>query len=153
MFASNFFSIVECMAMRVTLLYFAVLRDIIGAAESNVTLPSGARPRDVWRTLRAEHRELAGYEPCAIFRTTDDGATWQKLPVNVTFPAVSDHPDVPKRVISIAVDPANPSEIYASLEVGAAHSEGQTPIVTDRQNVVSIPIGRTVIGRPVIGVE
>jgi len=62
MFASNFFSIVECMAMRVRLLYFAVLRDIIGAAESNVTLPSGARPRDVWRTLRAEYRELAGYD-------------------------------------------------------------------------------------------
>jgi molybdopterin synthase catalytic subunit len=48
-------------AMRVRLLYFAVLRDIIGTAEADVTLPSGARPRDVWGTLRAEHPELAGY--------------------------------------------------------------------------------------------
>jgi sulfur-carrier protein len=49
-------------AMRIRLLYFAVLRDIIGAAEANVTLPIGARPRDVWGTLRAEHRELASYD-------------------------------------------------------------------------------------------
>ena len=40
------------------------------------------------------------------------------MPVHVTFPAVSDHPQIPKRVISIAIDPANPNEIYASLEVG-----------------------------------
>jgi photosystem II stability/assembly factor-like uncharacterized protein len=87
-----------------------------------------------WRRLNAPKPELgvwslarhprdpntifAGYEPCAIYRSTDDGSTWQKLPVNVTFPAVSDHADIPKRIISIAIDPANPDEIYASLEVG-----------------------------------
>jgi len=48
--------------MRVRLLYFAVLRDIIGTSESSVTLPEGARPRDVWSALRAEHGELAGYD-------------------------------------------------------------------------------------------
>jgi len=48
--------------MRVKLLYFAVLRDIVGTTEADVTLPSGARPRDVWSALRAEHRELAGYD-------------------------------------------------------------------------------------------
>ena len=48
--------------MRVRLLYFAVLRDIIGTSESDVTLPEGARPRDVWSALRAEHSELAGYD-------------------------------------------------------------------------------------------
>jgi molybdopterin converting factor subunit 1 len=47
--------------MRVRLLYFAMLRDIIGAPEANVTLPTGTRPRDVWSTLRGEHAELAGY--------------------------------------------------------------------------------------------
>ena len=87
-----------------------------------------------WRRLSAPKPELgvwslarhprdpdtifAGYEPCAIYRSMDDGSTWQKLPVNVTFPAVSDQADIPKRVISIAIDPANPDEIYASLEVG-----------------------------------
>ena len=89
---------------------------------------------DSWRRLNAPKPELAvwslarhprdpntmfaGYEPCAVYRSTDDGSTWQKLPVNVTFPAVSDRPDIPKRVISIAQDLANPDEIYASLEVG-----------------------------------
>ena len=48
--------------MRVRLLYFAVLRDIIGTADADVTLPMGSRPRDVWSTLRAEHGELAMYE-------------------------------------------------------------------------------------------
>jgi len=87
-----------------------------------------------WRRLSAPKPELgvwslarhpkepdtlfAGYEPCAIHRSTDDGATWSKLDVDVTFPAVSAHPDIPKRVISIAVDPSNPQETYASIEVG-----------------------------------
>jgi photosystem II stability/assembly factor-like uncharacterized protein len=89
---------------------------------------------DSWRRLSAPKPEFAvwsladhpreadtifaGYEPCAIYRSTDDGSTWQRLPVKVTFPAISNHPDIPKRVISIAVDPANPDEIYASIEVG-----------------------------------
>jgi photosystem II stability/assembly factor-like uncharacterized protein len=87
-----------------------------------------------WRRLSAPKPELgvwslarhpeesdtlfAGYEPCAIHRSTDDGATWTKLVVDVTFPAVSASPDIPKRVISIAVDPGNPREMYASIEVG-----------------------------------
>lgn len=87
-----------------------------------------------WRRLSAPEPELgvwslarhprdpdtifAGYEPCAIYRSMDDGSTWQRLPVSVSFPAVSDHPDIPKRIISIAIDPAHPDEIYASLEVG-----------------------------------
>ncbi|MBV8141457.1 MAG: hypothetical protein JOZ60_05350 [Verrucomicrobia bacterium] len=87
-----------------------------------------------WRRLSAPKPELAvwslvrhprdpntifaGYEPCAIYRSTDDGSTWQRLPVNANFPAISDHPDIPKRIISIAIDPSHPDEIYASLEVG-----------------------------------
>lgn len=89
---------------------------------------------DSWQRLSAPKPELAvwslarhpsdpntvfaGYEPCAIYRSVDDGANWQKLSVSVTFPAVSNLPEIPKRVISIALDPANPDEIYASLEVG-----------------------------------
>jgi photosystem II stability/assembly factor-like uncharacterized protein len=61
---------------------------------------------------------LAGYEPCAIYRSSDDGMTWSMLPVNTTFPAISTHPDIPKRVISIAIDPTNTEQIYASVEVG-----------------------------------
>jgi photosystem II stability/assembly factor-like uncharacterized protein len=61
---------------------------------------------------------LAGYEPCAIYRSADDGETWSRLEVDTTFPAISANRDIPKRVISIAVDPGNPREMYASIEVG-----------------------------------
>jgi molybdopterin synthase catalytic subunit len=48
--------------MRVRLLFFAVLRDIAGRGGAELELPEGTRPRDVWQQLRAQHRELAGYE-------------------------------------------------------------------------------------------
>jgi len=44
------------------MLYFAVLRDIIGKSEADVTIPDGTRAADVWQMLRREHRELTGYE-------------------------------------------------------------------------------------------
>ena len=90
-----------------------------------------ARPGAVWMPPRpglgvwslTPHPELpdtifAGYEPCAILRSDDSGESWTELPIKPTYPAVSDHPDIPKRVISIAVDPGNVSQMYASIEVG-----------------------------------
>jgi molybdopterin converting factor subunit 1 len=47
--------------VRVKLLYFAVLRDIIGKSQTEVTLPDGATPADVWQTLAAEHPRLASF--------------------------------------------------------------------------------------------
>jgi len=47
--------------MKVRLLYFAVLRDIIGESAAEVTLDDGASPRDVWSRLRANHPRLADY--------------------------------------------------------------------------------------------
>ena len=44
------------------MLYFAVLRDIIGTNASDVTLPEGTRAADVWRQMCAAHDELRGYE-------------------------------------------------------------------------------------------
>ena len=48
--------------MKVRLLYFAVLRDIIGESVGEVTLDEGTRPRDVWASLRDTHPRLAGYQ-------------------------------------------------------------------------------------------
>jgi molybdopterin converting factor subunit 1 len=48
--------------MKVRLLYFAVLRDIIGKSDADVTLAAGTRASDVWQTLRAEHGALAAYD-------------------------------------------------------------------------------------------
>jgi len=49
-------------SMRVRMLYFAVLRDIIGKSEADVTIPEGTRAAEVWQMLRRDHRELADYE-------------------------------------------------------------------------------------------
>jgi BNR/Asp-box repeat protein len=90
---------------------------------------------DTWRRLSAPSPGLAvwslarhpsdletifaGYEPCAIYRSVDGGETWEKLPIEATFPDVTMRPEpMPKRVLSIAVDPANTNEIYAAVEIG-----------------------------------
>lgn len=44
------------------MLYFAVLRDIIGTSAADVTLPDGTRARDVWQQMRDAHSELREYE-------------------------------------------------------------------------------------------
>jgi photosystem II stability/assembly factor-like uncharacterized protein len=61
---------------------------------------------------------LAGYEPCAIYRSSDEGASWEELPVRASYPDVTKGPDMPKRVTAIAVDPQDPEAIYASVEIG-----------------------------------
>ncbi len=48
--------------MKVRLLFFAVLRDIIGKGEEEIDLPEGTRAADVWNRLRQRHQQLAGYE-------------------------------------------------------------------------------------------
>jgi photosystem II stability/assembly factor-like uncharacterized protein len=90
---------------------------------------------DTWRNLGAPKPGLAvwsltihprdnntifaGYEPCSICLSRDDGATWEKLPLEVTFPEITLCPaPLPKRVLSVAVDPTNPNEIYAGIEIG-----------------------------------
>jgi molybdopterin synthase sulfur carrier subunit len=47
--------------MKVRLLFFAVLRDITGQNELELTLAEGTRAGEVWQTLRQRHRELAAY--------------------------------------------------------------------------------------------
>ncbi len=89
---------------------------------------------DSWRPLAAPSPELAvwtlfrhpaepdvilaGYEPCAIHRSDDDGETFEELPVAGSWPDVTSGPDMPKRITGIAVEPGNPDIIYASVEIG-----------------------------------
>ncbi|MCH7800555.1 MAG: hypothetical protein IIC24_03315, partial [Chloroflexi bacterium] len=63
---------------------------------------------------------FAGYEPCAIYRSSDSGASWQKMDTSrVAYPNVTTYmPPLAKRVIGIAADPSNPSDVYAAVEVG-----------------------------------
>jgi molybdopterin converting factor subunit 1 len=48
--------------MRIRLLYFAVLRDIIGKSEEVIDMPEGTRAQELWNRLRDKHDQLAGYD-------------------------------------------------------------------------------------------
>jgi len=60
--------------MRVRLLFFAVLRDITGKSEAEVSLPEGTRAADVWESLRREHRALATYVKPPMVAVNEDYA-------------------------------------------------------------------------------
>ena len=62
----------------------------------------------------------AGYENCDIYRSDDGGEHWRRLPVTVRFPEVTVAPgsNPAKRVLKLAVDPANPDALYGAVEVG-----------------------------------
>jgi photosystem II stability/assembly factor-like uncharacterized protein len=62
----------------------------------------------------------AGYENCEIYRSDDGGERWQQLPVTVRFPEVTVAPGAnpAKRVLRLAVNPANADELYGAIEVG-----------------------------------
>jgi photosystem II stability/assembly factor-like uncharacterized protein len=84
-------------------------------------LPAPKPGLAVWSLVRDPsdgNSMLAGYEPAEIYRTRDDGANWEKLPLPQSYPAVTAGPDMPKRITAIAVDPGRPGEVYASIEIG-----------------------------------
>ena len=63
---------------------------------------------------------FAGFEPVGIYRSDDGGATWRRTSFErVTFPHITTYmPPTEKRVTQFAIDPANPMEMYASIEIG-----------------------------------
>ena len=48
-------------SMKVRLLFFAVLRDIAGVDERELSLDDGATANDVWESLRRTYAKLADY--------------------------------------------------------------------------------------------
>lgn len=61
--------------MRVRLLNFAVLRDIVGKGELELSLGEGARAGEVWQTLRRDYPALAGYEQPPLVAVNESYAT------------------------------------------------------------------------------
>lgn len=89
---------------------------------------------DHWRALNAPRQDVwslafhpgnpdvifAGYEPCSIYTSYDGGESWKQADTSrVRYPDVTTYmPPLAKRVIGIAVDPSDPNDVYASVEVG-----------------------------------
>jgi len=48
-------------AMKVRLLFFAVLRDIAGSDERELSLQEGTTAHEVWQSLRKSYAKLADY--------------------------------------------------------------------------------------------
>jgi photosystem II stability/assembly factor-like uncharacterized protein len=69
---------------------------------------------------RDPDRLYAGYENCEIFRSDDGGEHWEQLPVSVRFPEVTVAPGAnpAKRVLKLAINPADSDELYGAIEVG-----------------------------------
>ena len=47
--------------MKVRLLFFAILKDITGKSETELSLPEGTVAGDVWTSMRSQYAQLAGY--------------------------------------------------------------------------------------------
>ena len=86
-------------------------------------LDDGAQGNDVW-SLAVHPNDpdviFAGFEPCAISRSKDGGNTWEKMDTSrVAFPSITTYMEpTAKRVIGIAIDPVDPMNMYAAIEVG-----------------------------------
>ncbi len=97
-------------------------------------LGSPSEGSDVWSLAfrPGDPRTIfAGYEPCAIRRSDDGGETWHATNTDeVAFPHITGYmPPLAKRVIGIAVDPSDPQDAYAAIEVGgllASRDGGET---------------------------
>lgn len=61
--------------MTVRLLFFAVLRDIAGSDEQQLTLADGTTAREVWESLRRTYAKLAAYTQPPMIAINESYAT------------------------------------------------------------------------------
>ena len=81
-------------------------------------LPFPDEGLEVWSILvhpRDPRTMYLGTSPVAVYRSDNGGDTWRKLP-GVTSPGRVKM-NFPCRVTRLAIDPSNPDEVYAGLEV------------------------------------
>lgn len=65
--------------MNVRLLYFAVLRDITGKSEADMSLRDGARAGEVWQSLREQYVQLADYRKPPMIAVNEIYATAETI--------------------------------------------------------------------------
>ncbi len=73
----------------------------------------------VWSIVFHPHNPqilYLGTAPTAVYRSDNGGESWRRLPLVETAGIVK--MAFPTRIIRLAIDPSNPEEIYAGLEVG-----------------------------------
>ncbi len=79
-------------------------------------------PVTIWSLTFHPHNPqvmYAGGEDTKLFLSRDGGRGWDLMPIDATFPSVTMTPrPLPKRILSFAVDPSQPEEMYAAIEVG-----------------------------------
>lgn len=69
----------------------------------------------MWHHQRKPHKVISGGEGSGLYKTTDGGATWNKI-----------HKGLPKEKgkMAIAVSPANPNKVYALIESDSNQDKG-----------------------------
>ncbi|MBK5260820.1 MAG: molybdopterin converting factor subunit 1 [Thermoanaerobaculia bacterium] len=60
--------------MKVRLLLFAVLRDITGKSEAELSLADGTRAADVWQLMLRDYPRLAGYSQPPLIAVNENYA-------------------------------------------------------------------------------
>jgi molybdopterin synthase catalytic subunit len=61
--------------MKVRLLFFAVLRDIAGKSEAELSLAEGTRAADVWQSMRRDYSALRDYSQLPLIAINEEYAS------------------------------------------------------------------------------
>lgn len=64
--------------MRVKVLFFGRLREIVGRAEESAEIASGARIEDLFTRFRERHPELAPFRPSLVASRNQEFASWSE---------------------------------------------------------------------------
>lgn len=65
--------------MKVRLLFFAVLREIAGKGEAELTLAEGSSAGDVWQSLRRQYQQLGAYEQPPLVAVNESYASAETI--------------------------------------------------------------------------
>src|ERR1041384_8351773 len=105
--------------MRVRLLFFATLKDIVGARQLDVELPSGSTIHDLLTRLESEYPRFKGYRPVLLTAINEDYVD-KSARINdgdevAIFPPVSGGASDANPLVVITRDPIDAQKIARQL--------------------------------------